>query len=125
MSGFIQRPYAVHPLILYLARTLTVFNSKNMSDLATRIRQVHTHVDGLRRERDKLSVTVSSLEEGARETKRNVEVLHARIMELERENEVLRLVKPAAAAETDRSGSKERIDELVSEIDRCLALLKN
>ena len=125
MNGFIQRPYAVGPRSYLWHGPLTVLNSKNMSDLATRIRQVHAHVDGLRKERDKLATAVSSLEEGTRETKRNVEVLHARIMELERENEVLRLVKPAAVAETDRSGSKERIDELVSEIDRCLALLKN
>lgn len=95
-----------------------------MSDLATRIRQVHQHVAGLRKDRDRLAGANASLEEELRDTKRNVDVLQARITELERENEVLRTVKAAPAA-SDRSGSKERIDELVNEIDRCLALLNN
>jgi outer membrane murein-binding lipoprotein Lpp len=96
-----------------------------MSELATRIRQVHAHVVGLRKERDHLVGAKTSLEEALRDTKRSVDVLQARITELERENEVLRAVKPAPGAQTDRAGSKERIDELVNEIDRCLALLNH
>jgi septal ring factor EnvC (AmiA/AmiB activator) len=96
-----------------------------MSDLANRIRQVHAHVDRLRTERERLASAKFSLEENLRESHRSLDVLRARITELERENEVLRAVKPAPVAGTDRSGSKERIDDLVNEIDRCLALLTN
>lgn len=95
-----------------------------MSVLAARIRQVLVHVNGLRQERDQLASTRSSLMEEVREAKRRADVLQVRIMELEQENEVLRSVD-VASTPTDRAGSKERIDELVNEIDRCLALLKN
>lgn len=95
-----------------------------MSDLAPRLRQVHARVVGLLKERDRLARSHHTLEEELRELKRNDDVLRARIAELEQESEVLRTAKAAPPA-NDRLGSKERIDELVSEIDRCLALLNN
>ena len=99
-----------------------------MSDLAPRLRQVHARVEGLLKDRDRHAAAHLALEEQLRELKRSDEVLRARIAELEREIVVLRAVRPAPAvngAAEDRPGSKERIDELVSEIDRCLALLRN
>jgi hypothetical protein len=50
-------------------------------------------------------------------------VLQQRVAELEKENEVLRNTK--AAHEAAVPGAKERIDELVQEIDRCLELIQN
>jgi chromosome segregation ATPase len=93
-----------------------------MNDLATRLRTVHSHVLSLVQDRDRLNAKLNQIEEELREEKRNADVLKARITELERENEVLRAVK-ATPAVAHHTGSKERIDELVSEIDRCLALL--
>jgi chromosome segregation ATPase len=93
-----------------------------MNDLATRLRTVHSHVLSLVQDRDRLNVKLNQIEEELREERRNTDVLKARITELERENEVLRAVKAAPAA-SHHAGSTERIDELVSEIDRCLALL--
>lgn len=100
-----------------------------MSDLAIRLRQVHARVEGLLKDRDRHAARHLSLEEELRELKRSNEVLQARLSELEQENEVLRTVKAATPEKSvvanGRSGSKERIDELVIEIDRCLALLHN
>ncbi len=100
-----------------------------MSDLANRLRQVHVRVEGLLKDRDRLTKADHAAQEELRELKRSDEVLRARITELEQENAVLRTVKVASpersGATGDRSGSKERIDELVIEIDRCLALLHN
>lgn len=93
-----------------------------MSDLAERIRNARTQVGRLLRDKDRLAASVSGLENELRDRQRAAEVLQARVAELERENEVLRAVRPATPA-IDRAGTKERIDELVSEIDRCLALL--
>jgi septal ring factor EnvC (AmiA/AmiB activator) len=93
-----------------------------MSELAERIRAARTRVQELQRERARAQASVASLEAELRDRQRAADVLQARIAELERENEVLRSVKAAPAAD-DRSGTKERIDELVNEIDRCLALL--
>ena len=100
-----------------------------MSDLAIRLRQVHARVEGLLKDRDRHAARHLSLEEELRELKRSNEVLQARLTELEQENEVLRAVKATPQDKSgvagDRTGSKERIDELVIEIDRCLALLNN
>lgn len=91
-----------------------------MSATAERIASAHQRVDRLLKDHHRLRGAHAALEEELRDLRRNGDVLQARITELERENEVLRSVKADAG---DRSGSKERIDELVSEIDRCLALL--
>lgn len=94
-----------------------------MSELAERIRTARTQVQVLQRERARAQASVASLETELRDRQRAADVLQARIAELERENEVLRSVKAAPSVAVDRSGTKERIDELVNEIDRCLALL--
>ncbi|HEX2618191.1 MAG TPA: hypothetical protein VHL57_11660 [Flavobacteriales bacterium] len=93
-----------------------------MSDLAERIRNARTQLGRVLRDKERLTASVSELENELRDRQRASEVLQARVAELERENEVLRAVRPAPVA-VDRAGTKERIDELVSEIDRCLALL--
>ena len=95
-----------------------------MSELASRIRNVHTHVERVLSERQSLSAQLARTEADLRDQQRTAEVLHARIAELERENEVLRSARPSTG-NTERAGTKERIDELVNEIDRCLALLNN
>ena len=64
----------------------------------------------------------AELEAEANDHRRTVEVLKARVTELERENGVLRKAR-AAESGAGATGKKERIDELVHEIDRCLALL--
>lgn len=73
-------------------------------------------------ERARLTAAVGALEARAQEGGREQEVLKARIKELEQENEVLRTAL-ASAKEPERGGAKETIDELVKEIDQCLALL--
>ena len=95
-----------------------------MSELTQRIRQVHTHVERLLAERDTLKTRAMRAENELREQQRASEVLQARIVELERENEVIRNARPTSVG-SERAGTKERIDELVNEIDRCLALLNN
>ena len=69
-----------------------------------------------------LRAASEALEATLRDKARETEVLKARIREMEQENEVLRTVKEAPLAD-DRAGTKEKIDELVNEIDQCLALL--
>ena len=60
---------------------------------------------------------------GSSRVKRGMaEMLKARVAELERENEVLRSTKSAESKLGD-PGTKEKIDELVNEIDRGLALI--
>lgn len=95
-----------------------------MSELAPRLRTVHHKVHNLLAHGERWKAERSRLEEELRDAKRNSSVLQARIVELEREVEVLRADRPAIAVDV-RPVTKERIDELVNEIDRCLALLTN
>ncbi len=93
-----------------------------MEGLAARIVAARERVQELLRERKGHLATISKLEANGRDVHREADVLKARIIELEQENEVLRTEKATPVVET-RAGSKEKIDELVNEIDRCLALL--
>ena len=70
------------------------------------------------------SLATVAAEGRAREAAREKEVLTARIKELEQENEVLRKAAAPPGA-PGREGTKERIDELVKEIDQCLALMNS
>ena len=88
-----------------------------------RAQAVQERVARLIRDHHKLQRRTAALETTAQDQKRTVETLRARVAELERENEVLRNAKPAATR-VEGPGTKERIDELVNEIDRCLAMIQ-
>jgi outer membrane murein-binding lipoprotein Lpp len=91
--------------------------------LAERARAVHDRLARLLRDHAELQRRSAKLTAAAQEQHRMVETLRARVAELERENEVLRNAKPAGRRDP-APGTKERIDELVNEIDRCLALIQ-
>jgi uncharacterized protein YicC (UPF0701 family) len=95
----------------------------SMIPLNDRLKTVHGQVASLVQEHLALRRRVTELEQAGREHDRLREVLSSRVSELERENEVLRTSRPAAVA-TGIPGTKERIDELVDEIDRCLAMIQ-
>lgn len=95
-----------------------------MSDLASRIRAIHLNVARLLAEREAARVKLATMEHELREQQRNTAVFQARIAELERENEVLRVTRPASQQRAEgQLEAKQRIDDLVNEIDRCMALL--
>ena len=94
-----------------------------MNTLTDRLQAIQEQVTRLVREHDLLRKKASDLDTEARERHRMADVLKARVEELERENEVLRKGRSAGGGTTG-PGTKEQIDELVHEIDHCLALLK-
>ncbi|MBP9080721.1 MAG: hypothetical protein KBF80_10760 [Flavobacteriales bacterium] len=95
-----------------------------MEGLLERIGKARTQVRQLQAVRDRLRVATVAAEGRAREAAREKEVLTARIKELEQENEVLRKAAAPPGA-PGREGTKERIDELMKEIDQCLALMNS
>lgn len=95
-----------------------------MTTLTDRLHKVQEQVARLVSEHRSLRARAAELEAASHENQRTSEVLTARIAELERENEVLRKAKPVMNG-VQPTVTKERIDELVSEIDRCLALIQN
>lgn len=94
-----------------------------MNTHADRLQAVQERISHLVREYGTLRRKATELEAEVRDHHRKEEVLRARVTELERENEVLRKGRSAGGGTAD-PGTKERIDELVNEIDQCLALLK-
>jgi len=94
-----------------------------MNTLSTRLQAVQQQVARLVREHEGYRRKSTDLEVEVRDHHRKEEVLRARVAELERENEVLRKGRSAGGGTTG-PGTKERIDELVNEIDQCMALLK-
>jgi len=94
-----------------------------MNTLTERLQAVQEQVTRLVREHAVVRKKATDLEIEVREHHRTAEVLTARVSELERENEVLRKGRSASGG-TIAPGTKEQIDELVHEIDHCLALLK-
>lgn len=94
-----------------------------MNTLSDRLQHVQHQVSRIVREHEGLRRRAADLESEVRDHHRKEEVLRARVAELERENEVLRKGRSAGGGTTGPA-TKERIDELVNEIDQCLALLK-
>lgn len=94
-----------------------------MQALIDRLEHLKERLNSLLKEHKSLKVRAEEMEHGIREHQRTEAVLQARVAELEKENEVLRSAK--AAHEAAVPGAKERIDELVQEIDRCLELIQN
>lgn len=93
-----------------------------MTTLAQRTNAVREQVARLVRDHKGLRRRAADLEAKLHDQDRLLDMLKARVAELERENEVLRKAK-GGASRPDAPGTKEKIDELVNEIDRCLALL--
>lgn len=94
-----------------------------MPTWSERIHNAQGHLAVLRRERDLLAEQVAQWEARAAEQQGAIQHLNARVVELEQRNEVLRKTQERREV-FERAGTKERIDELVGEIDRCLELLK-
>jgi hypothetical protein len=107
---------------LYLASDHGNILPRPMSEQAERLRAVYLRVEALLQQRNDLRAQLDRIGTAERQQGQRSAVLEARVAELEKENEVLRTSKPANGGE-DAQGTKQRIDELVNEIDRCLMLL--
>jgi predicted RNase H-like nuclease (RuvC/YqgF family) len=103
-------------------RTTYVLPTDPMNTQVERLQAAQAQVSRFTREHVALRKRVVSLESDVQDHQRMVDMLKARVSELERENEVLRSAKSAESRQGD-PGTKEKIDELVNEIDRCLALI--
>jgi predicted RNase H-like nuclease (RuvC/YqgF family) len=93
-----------------------------MNTLTERTQKVQEQVRRLVAELLELRRKAAELGTELHDHQRMVGMLKERVAELERENEVLRKGRATGGGAAD-TGTKERIDELVHEIDQCLALL--
>jgi hypothetical protein len=93
-----------------------------MTSLSDRLNSVQQRLSRAVREHAALRTRAAELEGLVQDHQRMANMLKARVAELERENEVLRVARSAEGG-SSATGTKEKIDELVNEIDRCLALI--
>lgn len=93
-----------------------------MSELIDRLRQVQDRVRDLLKERERSHALQAAQETTLNERHQQIEVLTARVAGLEQENEVLRMARGLSGGE-GTTEAKQRIDDLVKEIDRCLELI--
>ncbi|MEX1132178.1 MAG: hypothetical protein WEC15_03040 [Flavobacteriales bacterium] len=93
-----------------------------MNTLVERLQAAKEQMSRFARVHTELRKRAHSLESQVQDHQRMADMLKARVAELEKENEVLRSTKSAESKLGD-PGTKEKIDELVNEIDRCLALI--
>ncbi len=96
-----------------------------MDTLTDRLGAVKEQIARLVDEHLQLRQRLQEQEKQTHEQRRMCDVLKERVNELERENEALRKAESTAREASVKPGTKERIDELVAEIDRCLELLQN
>lgn len=94
-----------------------------MNELVPRLQRIAKQVRHLQQERSELLERLAGSEATAQQHHREVEVLEERVQGLERENEALRMARSLPTG-PGREEAKQRIDELVGEIDRCLRLIK-
>ncbi|MDX9750014.1 MAG: hypothetical protein RBT71_02915 [Flavobacteriales bacterium] len=93
-----------------------------METLADRLLALQHQVVRLAGDHKALKREAATAGKAAHDLQRKCDTLLARVSELERENEVLRKASPGPSGPKG-TGTKERIDELVKEIDRCMALI--
>lgn len=74
------------------------------------------------KERDALQAKVNELQQHQQQLMSDLEQKEKAILELEEQNQTLKIAKSLTGAE-DKSEAKLKINELVREIDKCIALL--
>ncbi len=82
-------------------------------------------VDKLISEYNNLSSENEVLRAKCNELTKNLSSGKVRVENLERENERVRLSEALVGGNGDRGEAKRRINDMVREIDRCIALLNN
>lgn len=95
--------------------------TRTMNEALERLQHATARVATLVKEFEAVRKRQSETEDELGTQRRTNEVLSKRVQELEQENEVLRTEQ--ARFKSLQPQAKERIDELVSEIDRCLAMI--
>lgn len=90
--------------------------SERIQRLKTKLNQVSTRYQALRSDNEQLKATLQS-------TRQELADKEARIAELTDENNRIRLAKSVVTASGDKAEMKFRVNEMVKEIDKCIALL--
>jgi hypothetical protein len=81
--------------------------------------RLRTLISGYKSLQEKNAILVSELER----RQNDLMLAHREILELRQNYDHLRMARTLAATDAEKAESKKRIDKMVREIDKCLALL--
>lgn len=91
-------------------------NEKTLNTFVTRIRQMILRFDELKKEKENLHVQV---EERDREIKR----LQARLMQLQRDYDSLKMAKMLMVTDGDMETAQKHVAKLIRDVNKCITLL--
>lgn len=96
-----------------MAKDTSSFNFKSLKDKLVKIKASQ---DSLKKENQMLKERSTSLS-------RELGDLQVKFQELKKENERLKLAKTLVSKTSDKAEMKYKVNEMVREIDKCIALL--
>ena len=103
--------------------SLPCYRPRTSIALDTTIAAIRTHVRKLIEQNIQLRTQNSRDAEELVQLRDRVSLLEARLAEQSEKEQVLRMAQSLGGEEADNSAAKRRINELVREIDKCIALL--
>jgi len=95
---------------------MTDLEKNLLTDFKLKVLQMMAKHDMLRQEKDQLLRKIGTLEQ-------TIEQLNERYVVLEHKYENVKMAKMLIATEDDNKNAKNKIQKLVREIDKCIALL--
>lgn len=96
---------------------MTADEEKTIKTLETRVRQLILKYQQLLKDNEELQTELSAKENELQETKRENQ-------HLQDEYANMKMAKMLEIGDTDLSAAKQRINQLVRDVDKCIALLK-
>ena len=96
-----------------------------MENLNTFLSQLNSKVEKLVQLQADLQIENTSLKRKNEELEQLVSAQKNALMELEEQNKVVKIAKAVTDDDEDRKEQRKRLNELVREVDKCIALLNN
>ncbi|MFN4915129.1 MAG: hypothetical protein ACK5FT_07400 [Sphingomonadales bacterium] len=94
-----------------------------MQNLSTRLSEIRTKVEKLVEENRLLKNENESMRDRIEGLERTVELQKNTLSELTEQNKLIKLAKNLAPEDSDTEEIKNKVNELIGEIDRCIDLL--
>ena len=94
-----------------------------MQNLSTRLSEIRTKVEKLVEENRLLKNENESMRDRIEGLERTVELQKNTLSELTEQNKLIKLAKNLAPEDSDTEELKNKVNELIREIDRCIDLL--
>lgn len=94
-----------------------------MDHLISRLQRLNQQVESLKSKHQELLLQVREQESKALRLEMELNAKEQEMVALKEQNELIRMSGTLAFAEGDVQGTKLKINELVREIDKCIALL--